>query len=169
VAAPRPQRGAATGRAAADPHHGRRQLRPPKSRRSERTIALDADTIGWLRRHRETQLLERDLAGPAYEDHDLVFCGELGRHSHPQRLTEAFVQHRKAAGIPTGSLHVLRQTCATIALTEGVPLHVVAGRLGDDPKTVLGTHSHLLPYSDAQAAEPVAAALVDGPAEKAVV
>ena len=35
---------------------------------------------------------------------------------------------------------------------ERVPLHVVAGRLGDDPKTVLSVYSHLLPHSDQQAA-----------------
>jgi integrase len=138
---------------------------PPKSRRSERTIALDAVTVDALRRHRETQLLERGLAGPAYEDQDLVFCDELGGHIHPQRLTEWFSRHRKAAGLPVGSLHILRHTSATLALTAipPVPLHVVAGRLGDDPKTVLGTYAHLLPHSDAMAADAVAAALVDNP------
>jgi hypothetical protein len=60
---------------------------------------------------------------------------------------------------------VLRHTPATLALTATppVPLHVVAGRLGDDPKTVLSTYAHLLPHSDAMAAEAVAAALVDKP------
>jgi integrase len=136
---------------------------PPKSRRSERTIALDAQTVEALRRHRDVQLLERDLAGPAYQDQDLVFAYELGRPIGPSRLSETFARRRKAAGIPVGSLHVLRHTAATIALTEGVPLHVVAGRLGDDPKTVLGVYSHLLPHSDAEAAQVVAAALVDSP------
>jgi len=43
--------------------------------------------------------------------------------------------------IAVGSLHILRHTSATLALTASprVPLRVVAGRLGDDPKTVLGT------------------------------
>jgi len=138
---------------------------PPKSRRSERTIALDAETLQQLRRHHATQLLERDLAGPAYEDQDLVFADELGRPIHPQRLTEWFMRHRKAAGIPVGSLHILRHTSATLALTATppVPLHVVAGRLGDDPKTILGTYAHLLPHSDAMAADAVAAAIVDSP------
>jgi integrase len=78
-------------------------------------------------------------------------------------LTSTFGKHRKAAGIATGSLHVLRHTAATLALTATapVPLHVVAARLGDDPKTVLGTYAHLLPHSDEIAAEAVAAALVD--------
>lgn len=78
---------------------------------------------------------------------------------HPQRLTEWFGKHRKAAGIPSGTLHILRHTAATLALTSGVPVHIVAARLGDDPKTVLGVYSHLLPQSDEVAAERVAAAL----------
>jgi integrase len=70
---------------------------------------------------------------------------------------------RKAAGIPTGSLHILRHTAATLALTATppVPLHVVAGRLGDDPKTVLDTHAHLLATSDEAAAGVIAEALSD--------
>jgi hypothetical protein len=51
------------------------------------------------------------------------------RRLHPQRLTEWFGRHRKAAGVTTGTLHILRHTHATLALTNGVPLHVVAARL----------------------------------------
>lgn len=96
-----------------------------------------------------------------YGDLDLVFCDELGGIIHPQRLTAWFARHRKAAGIPTGSLHVLRHTSATLALTATlpVPLHIVAGRLGDDPKTVLDTYAHLLPHSDVMAADSIAAQL----------
>lgn len=72
------------------------------------------------------------------------------------RLTESFSRHRKAAGIPTGSLHVLRHTAATLALTSGVPVHIVAARLGDTPQTVLSTYAHLLPRSDELAAERIA-------------
>ena len=138
---------------------------PPKSSRSERTIALDAETVRVLRDHIAAQRLERDLAGPAYEDNDLIFCDELGRCLRPSRISEAFSRLRKEAGIPVGSIHVLRHTAATLALTAKppVPLHVVAGRLGDDPKTVLGTYAHLLPHSDAMAAETVAAAIADKP------
>jgi integrase len=143
------------------PTKGGASLGPPKSRRSERTIALDAGTVEALDRHRAVQLLERDLAGPAYQDADLVFCSELGTPIYPTRLGERFHARRKAAGIPTGTLHTLRHTAATIALTRGVPLHVVAARLGDDPRTVLGTYSHLLPHSDEMAAEAVASVLVD--------
>jgi integrase len=132
---------------------------PPKSSRSRRTIALDPETVRVLREHRETQLLERSFAADAYGDSDLVFADALGGHVHPQRLTEWFGKHRKAAGIPTGTLHVLRHTAATLALTNGVPVHIVAARLGDDPNTVLGTYAHLLPQSDEFAAERLASLL----------
>jgi integrase len=136
---------------------------PPKSKRSERTIALDPETVAALCHHRDTQLLERDLAGSVYEDGDLVFCNELGRPYQPKWLTGRFRTLRKAAGIPTGTLHVLRHTAATLALTADppVPLHIVAGRLGDDPTILLGVYAHLLPRSDVQAAETVAAILGD--------
>jgi integrase len=111
-----------------------------------------------LRAHRETQLLERDFAGPAYEDRDLVFANPLGAPIYPMQLTKWFAGHRKDAEIQTGTLHVLRHTAATPALTSGVPVHIVAARLGDDPKTVRSTYAHLLPQSDELAAERVAAA-----------
>ena len=145
------------------PTRGGATFGPPKSARSRRTVALDPLTVDMLRAHQATQLLERDFAGPAYTDQDLVFADQLGGPIHPQRLTEWFSEHRKAAGLPTGSLHVLRHTCATLALTAGVPVHIVAARLGDDPKTILGTYAHLLPQSDEMAAERVAAALVMTP------
>ena len=132
---------------------------PPKSARSRRTVALDPETVDALRAHRETQLLERDFAADAYADHDLVFCDELGAPFRPERLTTWFGRHRDAAGIPAGTLHTLRHTAATLALTSGVPVHIVAARLGDDPNTILATYAHLLPQSDELAAERVAAAL----------
>lgn len=136
---------------------------PPKSKRSERTIALDAGTVGALRQHRDAQVLERDLAGSAYADHDLVFADELGAPMQPRTLAERFHRHRKAAKIPTGTLHTLRHTMATLALTDRVPLHIVAARLGDDPRTTLGTYAKLLPSSDEAAADSVASALDDKP------
>jgi site-specific recombinase XerD len=51
--------------------------------------------------------------------------------------------------VTTGSLHVLRHTHATLALTNGVPLHVLAARIGDRAETVLANYAHLLPTSDA--------------------
>jgi hypothetical protein len=44
-------------------------------------------------------------------------------------------------------------------LTGGIPVHVAAARLGDDPRTVLDRYAHLLPQSDQQAAKRMASLL----------
>jgi integrase len=137
----------------------RLELAPPKSERSRRTVALDPKTVDVLRRHREAQMLERAFAGDAYDDRDLVFCDELGLPTYPRRLSEHFHRHRKAAKISTGTMHTLRHTAITLALTSGVPVHIVAARAGDRAEQILSTYAHLLPQSDELAAERVAAAL----------
>jgi integrase len=73
---------------------------PPKTRRSERTIALDAGTVQALREHRETQQLERAVAGPVYCDQDLVFANEIGQPISPHRVTEWFKRHRTPPASP---------------------------------------------------------------------
>jgi integrase len=62
--------------------------------------------------------------------------------------------------LSTGTLHVLRHTAATLALTSGIPVHIVAARLDENANTVLSTYAHLLPQSDELAAERLAALLV---------
>jgi len=138
------------------PTRGGASFGPPKTERSRRTIKLDSETVDVLKQHRQAQELERALAGDAYEDGDLVFCNELGAPIHPQTLTEAFARHSKPAKLAEVTLHGLRHTHATHLLTESVPLHVVAARIGDRPEIVLKTYAHLLPTSDEEAANKAA-------------
>ena len=58
-------------------------------------------------------------AGDAYEDHDLIFCDELGRPIVPNRLTEKFGDLRKRAKIRPGRLHDVRHSAATHLLSSG--------------------------------------------------
>ena len=106
-----------------------------------------------VRQHGETQKLERGLAGEAYDDRDLVFCNQLGGAIQPPGAYGHLRVPPQSCRHPDRTLHILRHTAATIALTEGVPLHVVAGRLGDRAETLLATYAHLLPHSDEVAAE----------------
>jgi integrase len=98
-----------------------------------------------------------DLGAAEVEADDLELAHPARRVAVP--ATRTFGELRAAAGIPSGSLHALRHTAATLALTANVPLHIVASRLGDHPSTLLATYAHLLPQSDELAAERVAAAL----------
>ena len=50
----------------------------PKTRAGERRVYLGPETARLLAAHRETQDLERMLAGAAWQDDDLVFCHDDG-------------------------------------------------------------------------------------------
>ena len=68
------------------------------------------------------------------------------RHLLPDSFSGRFTRTVAATGLPSIRLHDLRHTSATLALLAGVPLHVVAARLGQsDPAITLRTYSHLLP------------------------
>src|ERR671922_1072935 len=132
-----------------DPGGGRPDVRPTPNR----TIRLDPETVAALEAHRERQFVERDLAGDAYEDHDLIFCDELGRPINPQRLMQAFAALREAASIRPGRLHDVRHSHATHLLQHPVPVHVVSARLGhSSPVVTLTVYAHVLPTGDEQAA-----------------
>jgi integrase len=101
--------------------------------------------------------VSQDSGAPGAPSASHAVCpDELGQPIYPTKLTRAFKLHRKAAGVTTESLHILRHTHATLALTNGVPLHVLAARIGDRAETC-SRNAHLLPTSDAETAEQVAA------------
>jgi integrase len=145
------------------PTRGGVRIAPCKTKGSHRTITLGEETAAALEAHRERQLVERDAAGDAYEDRDLIFAEELGLPIGPQRLTESFGSLRVKAGIRKGRLHDVRHSHATLLLTgdpkagiQATPLHVVSARLGHaTPMVTLGVYAHVLPTSDEHAADAV--------------
>ena len=71
----------------------------------------------------------------------------------PNRVTEAFVRHRRAAGLRPFRRHDLRHFMATEMLHAGVPLVIVSGRLDHRRvSTTLDQYAHAVPGGDAQAA-----------------
>lgn len=144
------------------PTRGGVTIQPCKTKGSHRTIRLDAETVEALERHREAQIAEKDTGGEAYSDRDLIFCDELGGFISPPMITAWWHEHRKASGIRPGRLHDLRHSAATHLLTAGVPVHVVAARLGhSSPVVTLTVYGHMLPTSDDAAADVMAAVLAD--------
>jgi Phage integrase family len=86
-----------------------------------------------------------------------VFTWPDGRPIHPQRFSNWFEQHARAAGLPRIRLHDMRHSYATAALAAGVPAKVVSERLGHANIAItMDTYSHVLPGLDAEAAGTVA-------------
>jgi integrase len=136
---------------------------PTKTRRSRRLVSLDERTLEALREHRNEQLEIRLMLGPAFQDHDLVFCLTDGRPLHPDRLTQMFRDRCDASGLPYITLHGLRHSHASQMLRAGVHPKVVQERLGHSSISItLDTYSHAIPAMQEDAAER-AAALIDTP------
>ena len=120
-----------------------------------RTISLDRDTVTVLREHRRQQAEERLAAGSAWtETGGLVFVTRWGEPLYPDTVTALMTklinEHNKsvtppARPLPHARLHDLRHLHATTLLLAGVPVHVVAARLGHaDPAVTLRVYSHVL-------------------------
>jgi integrase len=101
-----------------------------KSDKCVRTIALSPQLVVALRAHRATQLEERMIAGPAWQDGDFVWCQPNGRPIGAHADWDEWKALLKAAGIRDARVHDARHTAATLLLAQGVDQRVVMEILG---------------------------------------
>jgi Phage integrase family len=124
---------------------------------SRRQLALDPFTVAALKAHRVRQLQERLAWGPAWTDTGLVFTRENGQLLHPEHVTKRFARLARDAGLPPITLHGVRHSYATAALTAGEPLKVVSERLGHASTSITANlYQHVLPSMDERTANAVA-------------
>lgn len=120
-----------------------------------RTVSIDDETVAILREHQRQQDGERQSAGTAWNDSDgLVFATRWGEPLYPDSvsaLMAKLIRHCNesvvppAKPLPPARLHDLRHLHATTLLLAGVPVHVVAARLGHaDPAVTLRVYAHVL-------------------------
>jgi integrase len=90
----------------------------------------------------------------------LVFpapAGQPNQPRHPDAVTNKFMAKAKKILGYEIRLHDLRVTCGTLLLDRGVPVHVVAKRLGHDPAVLLRTYAKRTKGGDDQAADVIGA------------
>jgi hypothetical protein len=89
----------------------------PKTAHGRRSVALDPYAVRVLREHRKRQAREQFAWGAPYRASALVFTREDGSPIHPDRFSNVFDAHAKAAGLPRIRLHDLRHNHATVELS----------------------------------------------------
>lgn len=135
----------------------------PKTKRGH-LIRLDAGTVEMLRRWRALQNEERLFLGAAYRDDGFVFCKADGTVYHPERFSREFVHNQVALNraepdraLSELKLHGLRHTWATLALAEGIDIHIVSERLNHSSTHITREiYTHVTPPMQSDAAERVA-------------
>ena len=116
-------------------------LAPTKTKRRH-SVDLDTMTFATL-----VALADDGAEGFVFSDDGGVTAWK------PNRVTKAFVRHRRAAGLREFRLHDLRHFMATEMLHAGIPLPVVARRLDHQrPSTPLNCYAQAVPGADGQAA-----------------
>jgi integrase len=138
---------------------GRAITKSPKTAAGARTVCIDPGLVAMLRQCRTEQLLEF-LALGIRPSHDYCFTGEDGAPYWPQRVTAAFTKLVRELDLPRITVHGLRHTAATWAISNGFNPKVVAQRLGHrDASFTIKRYSHVLPGHDEEVAAAYAAAL----------
>jgi integrase len=130
------------------------RVKPPKTKRGLRTVDLDDSTLAVVLAEREK--LQRLLAGiPAGAAVDLALvrlpaaalmfpampeAGEelnLVKPRNPRNFSKEFARRAGVIGFGATRFHDLRGIHATALLDAGIPVHIVAQRIGDDPAILL--------------------------------
>lgn len=126
----------------------------PKTESGIRQIPLLESMVKVLKTHKAEQAKEKLLAGPLYNDNDLVFCTNLGKEIDPPNFSKVFYRILKKAGIAHANLHCLRHTFATRGLENGIELKVMQVLLGHSSIVITAdTYSHVLPNKKKEAME----------------
>jgi integrase len=131
-----------------------------------RMVSIDAGTVQVLKEHHVRQAEERLAAGPEWIGGDeYVFSTGWGGPVHPDTVSsligDLIRAHNATVGedgagelLPHARLHDLRHIHATTLLLAGVPVHVVAARLGHaDPSVTLRVYAHAIRDQVAAAAD----------------
>ncbi len=146
-------------------------FKPPKSKSGTRTIDVSPEVAELLAAHRRHQAEIKMANRTVYRDHELVFAKEwadVTKHGvvigDPVQMNNIgqreFARLVEASGVRPIKFHGLRHTSATLALKAGVPVKVVAQRLGHAKTDITNDiYAHALPSMQKDAAAKMASLL----------
>ncbi|MEV0386498.1 tyrosine-type recombinase/integrase [Nonomuraea sp. NPDC050643] len=102
-----------------------------KTRKSRRTLELPKLAAEALRQHHTRQAAHKLKAGEAWQDHNLVFCTNVGTPLDAANVRRAFRNITKNAGIGTDwTPRELRHSFVSIMSDQGVPIETIADLVG---------------------------------------
>jgi integrase len=132
-----------------------------------RVVSIDDGTAAVLRQHKSNQAADQLKAGDSWrgvkDGH--VFTTGWGEPLYPDTVTSLMTKlirahnepeegPRPKAQLPHARLHDLRHIHATTLLLSGVPVHVVAARLGHaDPAITLRVYAYVIRTAETAAAD----------------
>ena len=115
--------------------------------------SLGPSSVAALTEHRARAIVAAGVVGVAFGERSFVFSDDGGTtHWNLSWPSHAWKKYAGKAGLDV-RLHDLRHTAASQMLMAGVPISIVAERLGCTETNILRTYRHFIPGSDRSAAE----------------
>ncbi|MBA4550022.1 site-specific integrase [Thermoactinomyces intermedius] len=121
---------------------------------SRRSVAVSGSIVNMLKRIKKEQAANKLALGPAYQDHDLIFCKDDGSPYNLDYVSRDFGRLVRKHNLPPIRFHDLRHTHATLLLQQGEHPKIVSERLGHSTITItMDLYSHVLPNMQKEAAQ----------------
>jgi integrase len=111
-------------------------LVPTKTKAGRRAILIGPGTMALLKEHREKQERQRLLAGDRWQEHGMIFTTSIGTYIDQTKVSRAFKDVLKKAGLPEIRFHDLRHTSISILLENGTLVNTVQSRAGHSKASV---------------------------------
>lgn len=126
----------------------------PKNKSSIRAFKLPDSVFDMLKAYKSFQTAERLKLANLWVGSDRLFTNWNGKPLNPDVLTRWFHDFIKKTDLPDIHIHSLRHTNATLLISEGVNITLVADMLGHSkPTTTLNIYSHAIKSAQAEASK----------------
>ena len=123
----------------------------PKSRKSQRTFAIDKQTLAVLKKWKARQGSERLALGTLLNEH--IVTEADGTLPNPNTFSRRFKALCKKSGLRVIRLHDMRHSYVVAARRAGADLKTISERIGHaDPKVTLTVYDHVFVEDDEKAA-----------------
>lgn len=137
---------------------GQFKLSTPKTKSSERVIAIPKELIPILKEHKKRQDELKESLGTKWKDRGAVVTGMMGEYLNGTYLNSSLKKLLKKHDMPDLHVHDLRHANASLLINAGVPVKFISEHLGhSNTKTTEDIYAHV--YNST--AEKVASAISD--------
>ena len=110
--------------------NGQWKFEKPKTKRSDRIIALPVALALLLQQLREQKEANAEWYSREFSENDFIFARPDGSLPDPHYLSKVFHRIVQRAGLKRIRLHDLRHTFATLLRASGVPIEAISKALG---------------------------------------
>ena len=128
------------------------KTKEPKTRSSNRLIAIPVESTGILKASKNEQAKRRLQLGDKWHDGNWVFTQWDGKPMNPHTPTHWFSDFLERNNLPHRKFHALRHTSATLLLTSGANIKTVSSRLGHSELSTTNRYVHAVETADRIAA-----------------